>query len=114
MNFEPLFLQANPSAGAGMINFVFIGAMILIFYFFMIRPQSKKQKEQKAFQDNLDKGDEVVTTSGIIGRINKIEDEIITLDIGNKTFIRIIRTAISKEMTESVLKTSNATTTSND
>ena len=106
MNFEPLFLQAS---GSGLINLVFIGAMILIFYFFLIRPQSKRQKEQKNFQEELQKGDEIVTGSGMIGRINKIEDDIITLDVGNKTYIRVMRSAISKEMTETALKTADAT-----
>jgi len=106
MNFEPLFLQTG---GSGLINLIFIGAMILIFYFFLIRPQSKRQKEQKSFQEELQKGDEVVTGSGMIGRINKLEDDIVTLDVGNKTYIRVTRSAISKEMTETVLKTADAT-----
>ena len=50
----------------------------------------------------LEKGDDVVTSSGILGKINKIEDEIITLEVGSKTYIRVTRNAISKEMTDSV------------
>lgn len=84
-----------------MYNLVFIGAMILIFWLFLIRPQQKRQKEQKAFMDSLQKGDEVVTASGIIGRINKIEDNVITLEVASKTYIRITRSAVSKEMTDS-------------
>ncbi len=90
------------SGGAGLINLVFIAAMFLIFWLFLIRPQAKKQKEQKAFMESIEKGDEVATTSGILGRVNKIEDDIITLEVANKTYIRVAKSAISKEMTEQV------------
>lgn len=98
---EILLLQAG---GAGMYtNFIFIGAMILIFWLFLIRPQQKRQGEQKKFMDALQKGEEVVTASGIIGRINKIEENIITLEIAKNTYIRVTRNSISKEMTESLI-----------
>ena len=63
--FDTLLLQAG---NAGMYNLVFIGAMILIFWLFLIRPQQKRQKEQKAFMDSLQKGDEVVTAYPTIPR----------------------------------------------
>ena len=85
-----------------MLNFVFIGAMILVFWLFLIRPQSKKQKEQRSFVDNMEKGDDVVTTSGILGRINKIEDEIVTLEVGTKMYIRVTKSAISKELSDAI------------
>lgn len=95
-----ILLQA--AGNAGMINLLFIGAMILVFYFFMIRPQSKKAKEQRNFMEDLQKGDEIVTASGILGRINKIDGNIVTVDIGNKTFMRVTRNAISLELTNEV------------
>ena len=73
-------------------------------YFFFLRPQVKKQKAQDNFAKDLTKGDEVVTGSGIIGRINKIEGNIIHLQIDQKTFIRVLKGAISKEMTENFNK----------
>ena len=85
-----------------MINLVFLGAMFLIFWLFLIRPQTKKQKEQRVFMDNIEKGQDVVTASGILGRINKIEDQIVTLEVGNKTYIKVVKSAISKEMTEQI------------
>ncbi|TXB62391.1 preprotein translocase subunit YajC [Phaeodactylibacter luteus] len=93
-----ILLQAG---NAGMMNLIFIGAMIVIFWLFMIRPQQKRQKEQQAFSDSLQKGDEVVTASGLIGRINKLDDYEATLEVSNKTFVRVLRSAISKEMTAS-------------
>lgn len=75
--------------------------IIVVFYFFMIRPQQKRQKEQNAFADSLEKGKEVVTASGMIGKINKIEGPVITLQIANGVFVRVTKNSISKEMTES-------------
>jgi preprotein translocase subunit YajC len=78
--------------------------MFVVIFFFFIRPQAKKQKEQVKFLEALDKGDEVVTASGLIGRINKIEGSIVTLAIGEKTFIRVTKGSVSKEMTEAYRK----------
>ena len=87
--------------------------MFVVIFFFFIRPQAKKQKEQVKFLESLDKGEEVVTTSGMIGRINKIDGSIVTLAIAEKTFIRITKGSISKEMTEAYRKsvTSSSDTT---
>ncbi len=87
-----------------MINLFFIAAMMLVFYFFMMRPQMKRQREQQQFETDLQEGSKVVTTSGIIGRIGKIEKDAIVLEIGagTKTNIRILKSAISKEMTDSL------------
>ena len=92
-----LFLQA----GGSFITQV--GPLLLIpivFYFFLMRPQAAKRDEQKAFEESLEKGKEVVTASGIIGKINKIDGGVITLEVANGTFIRVVKSAISKEMTE--------------
>ena len=78
--------------------------MFVVIFFFFIRPQVKKQKEQAKFLESLDKGEEVVTNSGIIGRINKIDGSIVTLGVAEKTFIRITKGSISKEMTEAYRK----------
>lgn len=87
------------------LNLLFPILIVGVFYFFIIRPQSQMRKDQETFTNNLEKGTEVVTSSGIIGRINKIEDNIITLQVDTKTFIRITKGAVSKEMTESLAST---------
>jgi preprotein translocase subunit YajC len=103
MDFQYLLLQ-GPPAGAGWMNLVFFGLLIVVFYFFLIRPQNKRQKEQKSFVESIEKGDEVVTASGIIGRVNKLDDHTVTLEVGTKNFIRMTKTSISKEMTEAFRK----------
>ena len=101
MNNYHLFLQAG---GIDFSQFIFPLAIFAIVYFFFLRPSMKKQKEQTKFMDGLKKGDEVVTASGILGRVSKIEEgtNIIQLQVDTKTFIRVTRGAISKEMSESV------------
>lgn len=98
------FLQAagaQPSLLSSLLPFLLI---FVVLYFFMLRPQVKKQKEQTKFVTEIQKGAEVVTNSGLIGRINKIEGEIVTLQIDPKTFIRVLKGTISKELTESYNK----------
>lgn len=79
--------------------------IIIVFYFFIMRPQSQKAKKQDNFLKDLEKGTEVVTASGILGKINKIEDQIVTLQIDQKTFIRVTKNSISEEMTAAAYAT---------
>ena len=82
--------------------------MFVVIFFFFIRPQAKKQKEQAKFLESLEKGEEIVTTSGFIGRINKIEGSIVTLTIAEKTYVRVTKGSISKEMTDAYRKSAAA------
>lgn len=93
-----IFFQLQASGGG--LGLIFPLLILAFFYFFMIRPGIKKQKEQKTFEEEIKKGDEVVTASGIIGQINKIDDKTYTLELDNKSYIRIVKSAVSKEMTE--------------
>ncbi|MCF8237035.1 MAG: preprotein translocase subunit YajC [Saprospiraceae bacterium] len=81
------------------------GPLILlvgVMYFFFIRPQAKRQKEQQAFINQLEKGQDVVTASGMFGKIVKIEDQVVTLEVDQKTFIRVTRSSVSKDLTAAV------------
>ncbi len=97
-----IFLQGGAGGNEFLRMILLFGPILLVFWFFFIRPQAKKQKEQTAFAEGLEKGQEVVTVSGILGRINKIEGGIITLEVGTKTYLRITKNSISKEMTEAI------------
>ena len=70
-------------------------AIILIFYFMMIRPQQKRQKEVKSMLDAMKKGDRVITSSGIHGTITDIQDNVITVQIAENTQVRFEKVAIS-------------------
>jgi preprotein translocase subunit YajC len=83
------------SAGGGDWGFIItMGIIFVIFYFLLIRPQQKKQKELKAMLDNLAYGDAVMTTGGIHGKITGLADAVITLEIADKVRIKVARSAI--------------------
>jgi preprotein translocase subunit YajC len=83
----------------------FFVAMILVFWLFFIRPQAKKQKQQKLFIDNLQRGDKVVTIAGIHGTVNKVnEDGTINLEITPGLSIKMEKSSISMEYTTQVNK----------
>ncbi len=71
--------------------------ILIVFYFFIFRPQIRRQKEQQKFADSLKEGMEVVTTSGIIGRITKIDGNVVRLMVDEKTFMRVVRQTITSE-----------------
>lgn len=93
-----IILQAQPNP---IVQFLPLIAIVVVFYFFFMRPQQKKAKEQGNFLASLSKGDDVVTASGILGKINKIEDDVVMLQVDQKVFIRVTKNSISKELTES-------------
>jgi preprotein translocase subunit YajC len=93
------------TGSAGTMQMVMLGAMVLVFWLFFIRPQAKKAKQQKTFIENLGKGDKVVTIAGIHGRINRLNDDnTISLEINPGSYITIEKSAISMEMTAQVNK----------
>lgn len=95
-------LQGEPgSLFTSLIPFMLI---MIVFYFFFIRPQANKQKEQGTFIDELKKGDEVSLASGIIGKISKIEEHTAEIQVDQKTYIRVLKATISKEMTDALVK----------
>lgn len=91
-------------------SFIFILTMFLVFWLCIIRPQAKRQKEQTKFMSSLKKDDEVVTSAGILGRITKVEENIITIEVGAKVYLRVTRSSISKELTEAIYGTSKKPT----
>lgn len=96
MNFT-LLQTAAPAAGGGYMQIVMLVLIIVVFYFFMIRPQTKKAKEAKKFQEGVKKGDKIVTIGGIIGKIVEVQDTSYTIEVEGATRIRILKTAISQE-----------------
>jgi len=90
--------QNGQGGGASML--ILFGGMFVVMYFFMIRPQQKKAKEQKAFQEAIGKGDKIVTMSGIHGKILKANDSTFELEIANNTVITIEKSVVSLEVTK--------------
>ena len=94
MIISPAFAQAAPSGDSGFIGLLPIVLMFVLLYFLMIRPQMKRAKETKAMIEALQKGDEVVTAGGVVGRITKIGDAYIGLEIAPNTEISVQKAAV--------------------
>lgn len=108
VTLDALFLMVSPNGQANpMGSLLFIAAMLVVMWLFMIRPQSKKAKLQKQFNQSIQKGEKVVTIAGIHGKISKMnEDETIQLEVSPGSFLTIERSAISMEYTQAMQKRS--------
>ena len=93
-----------PGMDGNIASFLPIILMFVVLYFLMIRPQMKRQKEQKSMMDALGKGDEVVTAGGILGKIIKVTDAYITVEIANGTEIVVQKSAVSTLLPKGTIK----------
>lgn len=89
-----LAAQADSSGGSLLSMLLMFGAMFAILYFVMIRPQQKQAKKQQDLLASLKKGDEVILSSGICGRIYSVEDRFISLEIGDKVRLKVLKQAV--------------------
>ena len=103
MIISPAYAQAA-TGGDGFIGFLPIILMFVILYFLMIRPQMKRAKETKAMIEALQKGDEVITAGGIVGKITKIGDQYLTVEIAPNTEIVVQRPAVQAMLPKGTLK----------
>jgi preprotein translocase subunit YajC len=102
--------KAAPSGMAGYSQLIFIGGIILVFWLFFIRPQSKRAKNQKKFIEDLQKGDKIVTIAGIHGVINKVnEDGTLHIETSPGSYLKIEKSAISMDWTANINKPAAAT-----
>jgi preprotein translocase subunit YajC len=102
---SPAYAQAAAGGDAGLMSFLPIIVLFVILYFIMIRPQMKRAKEQKAMIEALQKGDEVVTAGGVVGRISKLGEQYVTLEIAANTEIVVQRSAVQVPLPKGTLKT---------
>ena len=95
---------AGASTESSLLGMLPIALMFVVLYFVMIRPQMKRQKEQRAMLEALAKGDEVVTVGGVIGRIAKLGDNYLSLDTGTGVELQVQRSAIVQVLPKGTLK----------
>lgn len=99
MNMQTILLLAQPagekSGGSGYSMLIFLGLMILVFYFFMIRPQQKKQKQIKEFREGIKRGDKIVTIGGIHGKITDVQDATFTIEIADNVKVTVEKAAVA-------------------
>ncbi|MDY7573751.1 preprotein translocase subunit YajC [Actimicrobium sp. CCI2.3] len=89
---------------SNLTSFLPIILMFVVLYFLMIRPQMKRQKEQKSMMDALAKGDEVVTSGGILGKVTKVTDAYLTLEIADGTEVLVQKGAVSTLLPKGTIK----------
>ncbi len=107
VNLQTVLLQA-PGASPMPSLFIMVG-MIVVMYFFMIRPQAKRAKEQKKFAESINTGEKVITSAGIHGTISRVnEDGTLQIEVGRGMFMTIERSAVSMELTAAHKKKTEA------
>ena len=102
----PAYAQSAPAApfGSDLMAFLPMVAIFVVFYFLLIRPQQKKAKEAKAMLQALQKGDEVVTAGGIVGRISKLTEQYASVEVAPNIEVNVQRTAIAQLLPKGTIK----------
>lgn len=103
-SFTFLYLMGQPAGGASgqsnaLVTFLPLLLVFVVFYFFMIRPQMKKQKEMTNYRNSLKKGDKVITTGGIYGRISEVKDNYVMMEVGGDLRLKVDKNALVKDPT---------------
>ena len=96
--------SAGVGADGGLMSFLPLVLMFVVLYFLMIRPQMKRQKEQKAMMDALAKNDEVVTSGGILGRVTKVGEAYVTVEVAEDTEIVVQKVAVTMLLPKGTIK----------
>ena len=104
MLISPAYAQAAGGGDAGFIGLLPIILMFVLLYFLMIRPQMKRAKEHKQMVEALQKGDEVVAAGGMVGRITKVGDQYVTLEIAPGTEVTVQRVSVQVPLPKGTIK----------
>jgi len=110
MFISSAFAQTAPAAAAGgdmqstLMSMLLLLLMFLVLYFVMIRPQMKKQKEHRTMIDALAKGDEIITAGGFVGRVSKLGDGFLTIEIANGVEVQMQRSAVIQVLPKGSMK----------
>jgi len=103
MNLLQVALEADKPEGINWTTIVMFGAIFFVFYFFMIRPNQKKQKAAKAFRENLQKGDRIVTIGGVHGKIEAVKDATVVIATEDGGKLKVEKSAIASEFKEDAI-----------
>ena len=104
MLIAPAFAAAAPGAEASFMSFLPMIVIFAIFWFLMIRPQQKKAKEHRAMLEALQKNDEVIVAGGVVGKIVKLSEQFVTLELADNVEILVQRAAIGQRLEKGTLK----------
>ncbi len=100
------YAQDAAPQGGGLMSFLPLIIIFVIFYFLLIRPQMKRAKEHRALVANLAKGDEIVTNGGLLGRITNVGDTFVTVELADNVVVKLQKQAVSSVMPKGTVKSS--------
>ncbi len=98
------YAQSAAGGPGGLMSFLPIVLMFVVLYFLMIRPQMKRQKEQKAMIDALAKGDEVITAGGILGKVSKVTEAYVTIEVADGTEVVMQKASVTMLLPKGTIK----------
>lgn len=101
-NLASVLLFTSQGNENPLMSFLPLILILVVFYFFMIRPQMKKQKELRNFRESLKNGDKVVTTGGIYGKIVETSDTTIIMEVEGKMRLKVDKNAVIKDMSDAI------------
>jgi len=90
-----VILMSSPEGGSALQPLIMMGLVMIVIYFFMLRPQMKKSKDEKKFRENIKKGDRIVTIGGIHGKISEIRDDSFIIEVEGNNRLKIEKSAVS-------------------
>ncbi len=93
-----------PVAPSPWINVFLLVGMVVIFYFLLWRPQSKRQKEHQTLVNGLNKGDEIITSGGLLGKIVKVSDNFVSIEIANNVTVNVQKASVSAALPKGTIK----------
>ena len=104
-NLMSILLMAPPKEGESpFMSFIPLLLIIVVFYFFMIRPQIKKQKESRKYREQLKAGDSVVTVGGIFGKIVEVKEDAAIIEVENKVRLKVSKSALGRDASNVITK----------
>jgi len=109
MNFFISSAMAQTAEGAAnapspIYNFLFLGGFAVIFYFLIWRPQSKRAKEHKSLLESISKGDEVLTTGGMLGKVNRIDEHYVALQVADNVELKLQKSSVAAVLPKGTIK----------
>jgi len=99
-NLNFILLMAPQEGQSPLTSFLPLILIVVVFYFFIIRPQMKRQKELKNFRSSLAKGDKVITTGGIFGKISDVKEDLLVIEISDGVRIRVDKNSVVKDVSD--------------
>lgn len=95
-----LLMSPSGGQGSGYQSLIFLGLVMVVFYFFFIRPQAKKAKDLKKYREALKKGDKIVTIGGIHGKIVEVQETTFTIEVEDGSRLRIEKSAVAGDASD--------------